>query len=131
MHWMEPAWNMLLANKGLLAILWEMFPHHPNLLPAYLGNPRDLRSYAKKPLFSREGANVTLIQDARTVERTDGDYGEEGYVYQALRLLPEFDGVHPVLGSWLIDGEPAGMGIRESLALVTDDRSRFVPHVIS
>ena len=130
MHWMEPAWNLLLANKGLLAILWELFPGHPNLLPAYLGSPRELRSYARKPLFSREGANVTLVQDARTVEQTDGDYGEEGHVYQALRLLPEFDGMHPVLGSWLIDGEPAGMGIRESRALVTDDRSRFVPHVI-
>lgn len=130
MHWMEPAWNMVLANKGLLAILWELFPNHPNLLPAYLGSPHGMASYAKKPLFSREGANVTLVRDAQTVAQTSGDYGSEGYVYQALHLLPDFGGMHPVLGSWLIDGEPAGMGIRESQALVTDDRSRFVPHVI-
>jgi glutathionylspermidine synthase len=35
-----------------------------------------------------------------------------------------------VLGSWLIDGEPAGLGIRESDGPVTDNRSRFVPHLI-
>ncbi len=30
----EPPWKMLLANKAILPILWEMFPDHPNLLPA-------------------------------------------------------------------------------------------------
>jgi glutathionylspermidine synthase len=130
MHWMEPAWNMVLANKGLLAVLWELYPGDPNLLPAFLDGPRGMRSYAKKPLFSREGGNVTLVRDGAIVDQTHGDYGAEGCVYQALQLLPEFDGMHPVIGSWLVDGEPAGMGIRESRALVTDDRSRFVPHVI-
>jgi glutathionylspermidine synthase len=130
MHWMEPAWNMVLANKGLLAVLWELYPGDPNLLPAFLGGPKGMRSYAKKPLFSREGGNVTLVRDGTIVDQTGGDYGGEGSVYQALHLLPDFDGMHPVIGSWLVDGEPAGMGIRESRAFVTDDRSRFVPHVI-
>ena len=30
---------MLWSNKGLLAILWELFPGHANLLPAYLNDP--------------------------------------------------------------------------------------------
>lgn len=30
--WIEPLWKMLLSNKALLAILWELFPEHPNLL---------------------------------------------------------------------------------------------------
>ena len=29
--WMEPIWKMLWSNKALLAILWELFPRHPNL----------------------------------------------------------------------------------------------------
>ena len=42
---LEPIWKMLLSNKGLLPILWDMFPEHENLLPAYrelepLGQPR-------------------------------------------------------------------------------------------
>jgi glutathionylspermidine synthase len=130
LHWMEPAWNVLLANKGMLAVLWELYPDHPNLLPTYLGHPHDMKSYAKKPLFSREGANVTLVRDGTVVEQTGGDYGEEGYVYQELCELPSFESRHPVIGAWLIDGEPAGMGIRESRGAVTDDTSQFVCHVI-
>ena len=58
-----------------------------------------------------------------------GDWGAEGYVAQALVDLPDFDGNRPVLGSWIVDGEPAGMGIREG-GLITDNTARFVPHVI-
>lgn len=131
MHWMEPAWNVLLANKGLLAVLWELYPGHPNLLPTYLHSPRELKNYAKKPLFSREGANVSLVRDGAVIGQTSGEYGEEGYVFQALSELPSFDGAHPVIGAWLVDGEPAGMGIRETRGLITNDTSQFVPHVIA
>jgi glutathionylspermidine synthase len=34
-----------------------------------------------------------------------------------------------VLGSWLIDGVAAGIGIRESSTPVTNNLSRFVPHL--
>ena len=47
-----------------------------------------------------------------------------------LAVLPDFDGAHPVLGVWLVDGAPAGLGVRESDALITDNLSRFVPHLI-
>ena len=49
----------------------------------------------------------------------------EGYIYQDLFTLPSFDGNYPVLGSWVIGQEPAGMGIREGGNLVTDNLSRF------
>jgi glutathionylspermidine synthase len=62
------------------------------------------------------------------VIETPGDYGHEGYVYQDLYDLPDFDGNRPVLGSWIVDGEPAGLGIREG-GLVTGNQGRFVPHV--
>ena len=84
----------------------------------------------RKPLLAREGANVTVVQNGRTVAETGGDYGEEGFVYQQLFALPDFDGNRPVLGSWIIDGEPAGMGLREG-GLVTGNTGRFVPHVFS
>src|SRR5262249_12126833 len=31
-RWLEPAWKMILSNKAILPILWELFPGHPNLL---------------------------------------------------------------------------------------------------
>lgn len=128
-HWIEPPWKMILSNKAILAVLWKLFPGHPNLLEAHLGAPQGLRNYVRKPLLSREGQNVTVVRDGQSVE-TGGEYGAEGFVYQALAPLPEFDGKVPVLGCWMIDQEPAGLGIRESDGPITDNTSRFVPHII-
>jgi glutathionylspermidine synthase len=124
----EPTWKMLLSNKGLLPILWELFPGHPNLLPAYeTAAPLGAR-YVRKPKLSREGANVTWIEGGIALEETDGSYGNEGHVYQAVAELPDFDGNRAVCGVWVVDHEPAGLGIREDTRRITGNLSRFVPH---
>jgi glutathionylspermidine synthase len=128
LQFIEPTWKMLLSNKGLLPILWELFPGHPNLLPAYeLAAPLGER-YIRKPKLSREGANVAWVEGGVVVEETEGDYGEEGYVYQALANVPDFDGRHPIFGVWVVDHEAAGLGIREDTSKITGNLSRFVPH---
>jgi glutathionylspermidine synthase len=128
-QWIEPIWRMLWSNKAILAVLWELFPNHPNLVPAYLDHTHGMGSYVKKPKMSREGANITAVVDEQRVLETAGDYGEEGFVFQQLiRSTNEF---HPVIGSWVIDGQSAGIGIRESSSLVTDNTSRFVPHLFT
>ncbi|MFF3977565.1 glutathionylspermidine synthase family protein [Streptomyces sp. NPDC001828] len=127
--WIEPAWKMLLSNKALLAVLWELYPGHPNLLPAYLDGPRDLaagRGYVAKPLLGREGAGVTLHPPGSA----PAPRPEEPCCYQELAPLPDFDGNRVVLGAWVVADEAAGLGIRESAGLVTDEYARFVPHVI-
>lgn len=127
-HFIEPLWKSVLSNKGLLAILWELYPNHPNLLPAYLDGPRHLTSYAKKPLFSREGANVELWDGDRMLATDTGPYGAEGYVYQQLATLPNFDGNYPVIGSWVVGSESGGICLREDNQLITTNLSHFVPH---
>jgi len=128
-YWIEPAWKMILSNKAILPILWELYPDCPYLLPAYFESGR-LTNYVKKPILSREGANIELVQGNTVLQQTEGEYGREGYIYQELCPLPSFGGNHPVIGSWIIGQEPAGMGIREAGTLVTDNLSRFVPHLI-
>jgi glutathionylspermidine synthase len=125
-NWIEPIWKMLWSNKALLPILWELYPDHPNLLPAYFG-PQST-SYVKKPKLSREGASIAIVQNGEMVVSTPGDYGAEGYVYQDIADIPNMDGNYPVIGSWIVGGEAAGMGIRESNSIITDNMSRFVPH---
>ncbi|HVU36444.1 MAG TPA: glutathionylspermidine synthase family protein [Opitutaceae bacterium] len=126
--WIEPPWKALLSNKAILAIAWECFPDDPNLLPCFF-DPAPLRgNHVRKPKLSREGANVSIVRDGRVAEETSGDYGEEGYVYQAIADIPTFNGHRPVFGGWVVDHEPAGLGIRESDSLVTNNVSRFVPH---
>jgi glutathionylspermidine synthase len=126
-QWIEPIWKMTLSNKGILAVLWELYPGHPNLLPAYLDGPRDLSEYVRKPLLGREGANVSIFA-ADGERHVGGPYGEAGYLYQAYAPLPVFDGNHVVIGSWVIDGAAHGIGIRESDGPITEDNARFVPH---
>ena len=128
--WIEPAWKMVLSNKGILPILWEMYPNHQYLLPAYFEDeqPARLVEYCRKPIFGREGKNVSLHRSADTVGN-EGTYGKEGFVLQAIAPIPQFDGHFPVLGSWVVDGESAGLGIRESETPISNNLSCFVPHM--
>jgi glutathionylspermidine synthase len=126
--WIEPIWKMIWSNKAVLAVLWQMFPGHPNLLPTSFDIPAG--DAVAKPLLSREGANVSIRRGGKVIAENDGEYGDEGYVYQDIYPLPEpVSGCFPVIGSWVVDGEPAGMGIRED-GLITGNSARFVPHVI-
>ncbi|MFI7696267.1 glutathionylspermidine synthase family protein [Nonomuraea sp. NPDC049655] len=128
--WIEPLWKSLLSNKALLAVLWELYAGHPNLLPAYLDGPRELTSYIAKPLLGREGASMRVVTPEGAQE-TPGRYGREGYVFQEFEALPAFEGQRPVLGAWVVADEAAGLGIRETTGLITDDTSSFVPHRIA
>jgi glutathionylspermidine synthase/effector-binding domain-containing protein len=126
-QWFEPIWKMVLSNKAILAVLWEMFPNHPNLLPAYLDGPRGMSAYVRKPIFGREGANVSIFGAADPV-KNPGPYGQGPYVYQAYAPLPVFEGNHAVVGSWIVDRDSRGIGVRESDGPITEDCARFVPH---
>jgi glutathionylspermidine synthase len=152
--WLEPIWKMLWSNKGILAVLWHLFPGHPNLLPTYFCRdgddgrvPVDVfgnglgagaaglgESFVEKPLLAREGANARVVVAGEVVDQgPDQDYGEEGFVLQRYTDLGRYGtaGARPVLGVWVVDMEPAGLGIRESDSYITNNMSRFVPHVIA
>ncbi|MDC9595713.1 glutathionylspermidine synthase family protein [Xenorhabdus anantnagensis] len=131
-RWLEPSWKSIISNKALLPMLWKIFPNHPNLLPAYFADerPSDMNSYVIKPLFSREGANIRIIENGREVANADGPYGEEGMIVQQFHALPKFNDSYALVGSWLVDDQSAGICIREDRELITQDLSRFYPHII-
>lgn len=125
-RWLEPPWKMLLSNKAILPILWELFPGHPNLLRAEFEPFGD--TFVVKPILSREGANVAILERGRQIAATGGDYGDGPKIFQAYQPLPRFAGKSAVLGSWLVHGEACGLGIREDDGPITGNLSRFVPH---
>ena len=133
-RWIEPPWKAVLSNKGILPLLWQMFPGHPNLLPAFFEDDPKAAGlgdcFVRKPLYSREGANVALIRDGTAVVQQDGPYGGEGYIRQAYAPLPSLANSYPVLGSWLVDHTPCGLSIREDENPITGNSSRFLPHTI-
>jgi len=123
----EPAWKMLLSNKGILPILWELNPDHRNLLPAYFEPGRIAGDYVVKPLLSREGENVELHRGSETLA-APGAYGGEGRIWQAYTDIPRFGDDYATLGAWIIGDAPAGVGVREDASPITRNTSRFVPH---
>lgn len=132
--WVEPIWKLIMSNKAVLTTLYELFPNSPYVLPCYLSRPQS-GLFCKKPVFSREGHNVSIV-DIRDWEEhirlaeTEGDYNTGKYVYQQYVAPTVYAGHYPVIGSWVIGGEAAGIGIRENRTEVTDNMSEFVPHII-
>jgi glutathionylspermidine synthase len=133
-RWIEPIWKMLLSNKGILPILWQLYPNHENLLEAHFAGDRSapgtMTNYVRKPLMSREGANITLIRNNATIATTAGPY-DGPQIVQALAPDAIFDHRHTVLGLWMIDQDCCGLGVRESFSPITDNLSSFVPHFFS
>ncbi|QIZ76193.1 glutathionylspermidine synthase family protein [Ferrimonas lipolytica] len=132
-RWLEPEWKSVLSNKALLPLLWQMFPNHPNLLPAYFADEADRSGtgqWVKKPIYSREGANIEILDGGKVVESSGGEYGEEGFIIQAYQQLPKFGDDNALIGSWLIGDKAAGISVREDHSRITQDLSRFIPHCI-
>ena len=134
-RFLEPEWKMLLSNKGILPLLWQKFPNHPNLLPSFFEPPSSASQalpsgWVRKPLFSREGANVELIDNHGQRWFEDGPYHDAPLIRQALAPLPKFGDSYTLIGSWVVRDSAAGICIREDNSLITKDSSRFLPHII-
>ncbi len=128
-RWLEPPWKMILSSKSILPLLWELNPDSPFLLPASFDEMDG--DHVRKPVHAREGANITVVRNGKVEIQTEGPYDARSAVYQAIAPMKSFDGRYPVIGSWVINGWAAGIGIREDDSLVTQNTSRFVPHRMS
>ena len=135
----EPAWKMLLSNKGILPLLWQKYPNHPNLLPSFFETEHSLpltAGWVRKPLFSREGANVDLITREGEKVSEAGPYADCNFIRQACQPLPRYRDnyrqadTYTMIGSWVVGDSAAGICIREDNCLITKDSSRFLPHII-
>jgi glutathionylspermidine synthase len=128
----EPAWKMLASNKHLLVSLARMFPGHELLLDATTSasEAATYGDYVKKPVRGREGANVSIVQAGATVAANEGAYADDVFVYQRRAELAVADGNYAVIGSWVVNRQAAGMGVRESASPITNNLARFVPHII-
>lgn len=127
-RWLEPPWKMLLSNKAILPVLYHLFPDSPYLLRTEF-EPFGA-TYIRKPVLGREGSNIAIVFDGKTILETDGPYEEGPWIYQEVKPLPRYDGNYPVIGSWIVNGYACGMGIREDDSPITRNTSRFVPHIM-
>ena len=141
-RFIEPPWKALVSNKGILPVLWRLFEGHPNLLPAFfedeLSGPAASRAQealargrVTKPLFSREGASIRIeAAGTETLASADRSYDRHPKIVQAYQPLPTMDGMHPVIGAWIVGDACVGMGLREDASRITQNLSRFKPHYV-
>jgi glutathionylspermidine synthase len=123
----EPAWKMMLSNKGILPVLWELNPGHPLLLPASLKREGlgAVDRWVEKQLLGREGAGVTI--------HSRGPYhappsGAGVVVHQQHHPLFQADGRHVVWGLWMVGDRCHGLSARGDRSPVTGNLARFLPH---
>jgi glutathionylspermidine synthase len=125
----EPAWKMMLSNKAILPILWELNPGHPLLLPASYSREAlgAAGPWVEKPFFGREGAGVRLHSAGHLPSPAESG---ARMVYQQHAPLFQAGGQHIVWGLWMVGDECRGLSARGDRGPVTGNLSRFLPHRI-
>lgn len=127
---LEPPWKSVLQSKLVLPLLWELFPNHPNLLPASV-NPSDLPAgmIVRKPVLGMAQMNIAVIDEGNIIAESEGHFDNDLVVYQRYSPPAECDGFHPVFGCWIVGDTPAGLGVLEFEGILGEHRWR--PHIVT
>jgi glutathionylspermidine synthase len=127
---LNPPYTLLFQSKGILKILWDLFPGHPLLLETAF-EPLRGRPYVEKKTFSREGDNVRILDAAgNELDRRDGDYVEYRSVFQEFAELPADGGGCLYQAGVFFSWEPCGLGFRREKGII-HNHSQFAGHMVA
>lgn len=126
---LNPAYTLLFQSKGMLKILYDLFPDSPYLLKASFEPLKGIK-HVEKSVFGREGANVKIVgADGSVLSEQGGEYGNHKKVYQEYADLPkDADGAKYQAGVFFAY-EACGLGFRKG-GEIMNNMSKFVSHVI-
>lgn len=124
---LNPAYTLLFQSKGILKILWELYPNHPLLLETK-DKPLEGKSYVKKPVFGREGANISVVKEGKILHENIGPYANNAFIYQEYTELNSYENEYYQAGVFFAY-EGCGLGFRKG-GLILDNSSKFVGHII-
>ncbi|EAI2900464.1 glutathionylspermidine synthase family protein [Campylobacter upsaliensis] len=124
---LNPAYTLLFQSKGILKILWELYPNHPLLLESSC-EPLQGKDFVKKPMFGREGANISIVKDDVKLQENIGPYGNNKMIYQQYYELNSSKNEYYQAGVFFAY-EGCGLGFRKG-GLIIDNASKFVGHII-
>ncbi|MDQ7044561.1 MAG: glutathionylspermidine synthase family protein [Sulfurimonas sp.] len=126
---LNPAYTLLFQSKGMLKILYDLFPESPYLLNTSY-EPLEGVKQVEKTVFGREGANTAIVDaNGALVEKTDGPYDNYKKVYQEyVDFLKDAEGSKYQAGVFFAY-EACGLSFRKG-GEIMDNMSKFVGHVI-
>ena len=123
---LNPAYTLLFQSKGILEILWQLYPNHKYLLKAS-SIPLDGVMQVKKPFFGREGANVSILNEkGEIIEHCSGEY--DNFIYQEYAKMCEYDNECYQAGVFFAY-EACGLGFRKGGKII-DNYASFVGHYL-
>jgi glutathionylspermidine synthase len=126
---LNPAYTMLFQSKGILKVLWDLFPNHPLLLETK-SSPISGKNCIEKVMFGREGANVRIINGRNeTVTFSSGEYAEQKKIYQEFIDFPMDDRGNYYQAGVFYVGESCGLGFRKG-GKILDNTAQFCGHLI-
>ena len=125
----NPAYTLMFQCKGILKILWDLYPNHPLLLESSFEPLKDQKQIVK-PVFGREGESITILdEDGSILAKKEGDYANHKMVYQAYTQLPtDQTGASYQAGLFYVY-ESCALGFRKG-GLILDNMSKFVGHIV-
>lgn len=125
---LNPAYTLLFQSKGILKILWELYPNHPLLLETS-DKPLKGKKCVKKPMFGREGANVSILdENGDVIQENGGEYSNNKFIYQEFTELNS-KGENYYQAGVFFAYEACGLGFRKG-SLIMDNFAKFVAHYI-
>lgn len=125
----NPAYTLLFQSKGILKILWDLYPNHPLLLESSF-EPLQGQKQVGKPVFGREGGGVAIIDEKGTeLEKISSEYENHKMLYQAYTELPtDTEGFSYQAGVFYAY-EACGLGFRRG-GMILDNMAKFVGHIV-
>jgi glutathionylspermidine synthase len=125
----NPAYTLIFQSKGLLKILWDLYPGHPLLLESSF-EPLEGKMQVKKPFFGREGESVAILEgDGTVVVDLPGEYDAFPPLYQEYVELPRDSEGRKYQAGLFFAYESCGLGYRRG-GEIMNNLSKFVGHVV-
>ena len=125
---LNPAYTLLFQSKGMLKILYDLFPNSPYLLKTSF-EPLEC-AYVEKKVFGREGANTKIVNSSGIVtDELGGEYENYKSVYQEYVPLVEDNSKNSYQAGVFFAYEACGLSFRRG-GKILDNMSKFVAHRI-
>ncbi|WP_096028352.1 glutathionylspermidine synthase family protein [Campylobacter lanienae] len=126
---LNPAYTLLFQSKGIMKILWDLYPNHPLLLESSY-QPLSGKKQVKKPFLAREGANVSIINSDGNIEaQNGGEYDNGKFLYQEFAEFAKDSNGDSYQAGVFFAFEGCALGFRKGKDII-DNYSKFVGHII-
>jgi len=126
---LNPAYTLLFQSKGMLKILYDLYPDSPYLLKTS-DSPLDGVSYVEKKMFGREGANTKIVDaSGNIVEENGGEYDSHKSIFQEYVEFPQDSKGLSYQAGVFFSYEACGLSFRRG-GKILDNMSKFVGHVL-